>query len=221
MHYKRWASTGDPTKVISVRAYPDGTTCSVDGCDRSDRLTRGMCLLHYTRWKRSGDPTKVNRYVTPDEIERGFARFAQVNQRTACWRWLGTVGGNKRPYLGGHLAYRVAYELYVGPIPEGMEIDHLCGNGQCVNPGHLEPVTSAENKRRMSLMRPPYCNRGHYRPVGERCAECDAIRSRENGKRRHQLVRAAAAALGLRWRDYADQYGTAKSTAERVLQEAS
>ncbi len=196
-------------------------SCKVEGCTLNSRITRGYCPKHYYRWKTTGDPLKVHRFIEPIDIANGFARFAEVNQRTACWRWRGKMGGNGRPYLGQHLAYRVAYELYVGPIPEGMEIDHLCGNGQCVNPGHLEPVTSAENKRRMSLMRPPYCNRGHYRPVGERCAECDAAKNRRNGAKRHQLVRAAAAALGLRWRDYADQYGTAKSTAERVLQEAS
>jgi hypothetical protein len=45
-------------------------------------------------------------------------------------------------------AHRFAYELLVGPIPEGLVIDHLCRNRRCVNPAHLEPVTAEENWRR-------------------------------------------------------------------------
>lgn len=45
-------------------------------------------------------------------------------------------------------AYRVVYELAVGPIPAGLVLDHLCRVIACVNPAHLEPVTHAENVRR-------------------------------------------------------------------------
>jgi hypothetical protein len=46
------------------------------------------------------------------------------------------------------LAHRAYYETHVGPIPQGLQIDHKCGNKLCVNPHHLEPVTGAENVRR-------------------------------------------------------------------------
>lgn len=66
-----------------------------------------------------------------------------------------------------HLAHRVAYALLVGPIPEGMVIDHLCSNRSCVNPEHLEPVTQDENVRRSGTpmatrqLAKTHCTRGH------------------------------------------------------------
>lgn len=73
-----------------------------------------------------------------------------------CWLWSGAVSTNGygRIGVGGsrlEQAHRVAYEIHVGPIPEGLHIDHLCRNRLCVNPAHLEAVTQAENNRRATL----------------------------------------------------------------------
>lgn len=54
----------------------------------------------------------------------------------------------------------VAYEMYVGPIPEGMQLDHLCRVRHCVNPAHLEVVTQQENMRRVAVLT-THCPRGH------------------------------------------------------------
>lgn len=69
-----------------------------------------------------------------------------------CWVWTGahTVQGYgtitiKKRHI---MAHRFMYELLRGPIPRGLQIDHLCRTPSCVNPGHLEPVTSRENTRR-------------------------------------------------------------------------
>lgn len=66
-----------------------------------------------------------------------------------CWPWAGKIQSVARYGLyGRRLAHRVAYTLAVGPIPEGMEIDHLCRNRACVNPAHMEPVTHRMNALR-------------------------------------------------------------------------
>lgn len=66
---------------------------------------------------------------------------AKVVREDCCWRWI----WDGEQYGGAH---RWAYAFFVGPIPADLEIDHLCRNTWCVNPGHLEPVTGSENTLR-------------------------------------------------------------------------
>src|SRR5687768_9228270 len=78
-------------------------------------------------------------------------RFAAhvVPEADGCHMWAGTTNqwGYGRFYLYGRIysAHRWVYEQTVGPIPDGLTLDHLCRNHSCVNPAHLEPVTLAEN----------------------------------------------------------------------------
>jgi HNH endonuclease len=72
---------------------------------------------------------------------------------TPCWLWNGTLdpkGYADRIHLFGKRveAHRVLYERTQGPVPNGLELDHLCRVRSCVNPAHLEPVTHTENMRR-------------------------------------------------------------------------
>lgn len=101
-----------------------------------------------------------NRYASLEE------RFWQkVEKSDGCWEWRGAFRGpgeyGRIRHEGRQLqAHRVSYEINVGPIPEGLTLDHLCGNRPCVNPAHLEPVTAGENARRYMLGR-THCKWGH------------------------------------------------------------
>jgi hypothetical protein len=83
-------------------------------------------------------------------VEERF--WAKVNKTETCWLWTGAK--HEKGYgllkVAGqmHRAHRFVYELLVGPIPEGLSLDHLCRVRNCVNPNHLEPVTTGENIRR-------------------------------------------------------------------------
>lgn len=99
-------------------------------------------------------------------IER-FIKQARMAE-SGCIEWTGSVtnGGYGSFYPGpGHpkaklLAHRWAYEYFVGPIPAGLDLDHLCRVRNCVNVEHLEPVTRAENIRR-AFENYTHCPQGH------------------------------------------------------------
>jgi len=88
---------------------------------------------------------------------------------SGCWLWAGSVNGDGYGKIfafgGPRYAHRVSYEIHKGPIPQGMQIDHLCRNPACVNPDHLEAVSNRENtlRGRAGLLRPARdrCRRGH------------------------------------------------------------
>lgn len=79
-----------------------------------------------------------------------FTSYVHVSKENGgCWPWQGFTDFNSYGRFSRYgLAHRFAYEFLVGPIPKGLEIDHLCRNKSCVNPDHLEAVTHRENIRR-------------------------------------------------------------------------
>ena len=154
LHWKRWRKHGDPL----VGGRPPTPVCGVveDGevCGR-DHWARGMCSRHWKRWWLYGDP--LGRPAGRTVEERFCEKFEVADD--GCWPW---VGARDRAGYGmlkmgrtTRVAHRVAYELAVGPIPDGLEVDHLCFNPSCVNPDHLEAVTPAENVRRAVARRQP------------------------------------------------------------------
>jgi DNA-binding XRE family transcriptional regulator len=93
-----------------------------------------------------------------DEDAQRWRLFTKIQfSRNGCWLWTGTDDGNGYGLLSVYdklaRAHRAVYQELVGPIPEGLELDHLCRNPSCVNPAHLEPVTAQENIRRSAAFR--------------------------------------------------------------------
>ena len=145
--------------------------------------------------------------MTSTAYQRTLARFwakAQVSpdfddcwQWTACERAKGRGYGAFRAFGKQRLAHRFAYEVFVGKIPRGLQIDHLCRNRGCVNPTHMEPVTLAQNVLRGDGItavnaRKTHCKRGHLfdadntyaRPDGDRdCRACRALHGANRGQR--------------------------------------
>jgi len=106
--------------------------------------------------------------------QRLWAKVDKTGDPSGCWLWTASrnPGGYGQIWANGKAArhaHRIAYELLVGPIPDDLELDHLCRVRHCVNPAHLEPVTHAENVRRgnMEIKRlavirgRTHCKRGH------------------------------------------------------------
>lgn len=122
-----------------------------------------------------------------------------------CWEWLaGKNGRYGAIYVDGQNvgAHRFSYEILVGPIPEGLVLDHLCRNEGCVNPNHLEPVEQRENVLRgegpsAANVKKTHCPQGH--PYNEEntggservrwCRACRAIYQKANRERRNATQR--------------------------------
>jgi hypothetical protein len=152
----------------------------------------------------------TSRPLTEDEREALFHTKYEVDEN-GCWVWtaykLPSGYGRFNRNRQSQYAHRWAYERFVGPIPDGLVIDHLCRNRSCVNPAHLEPVSNRENLVRgvgfvAKHVAKTHCPQGHpydeentrvYR--GRRhCLMCIRERNRRTNVRRTAERRAAKAA---------------------------
>lgn len=137
-------------------------------------------------------------------VERFWAKVDTSGGPDACWPWTARLDchGYGRLNITSRwvMAHRFSYELHVGPIPEGHQLDHLCRNRACQNAKHLEPVTLLENVRRGAagayLRARTHCPQGHpYSGENLRVEigkyarrRCRICRSMEDARRYRTLV---------------------------------
>lgn len=198
-----------PKGIYPRKPRPPKPMCAVEGCESTIHGARPWCIKHFRRWQATGDPLKTTgtpHGLTP--MER-FMRSVEVDPATGCWMWTGASRDGRYGAFSpeGHWASLTsahiwAYEQTVGPVPEGLELDHFrCSRTMCANPEHVRPVTPRENSLRSNspaaLNRAKtHCIHGHEftaqntreMPDGERrCKICEADRQRRyRGRRRLQ-----------------------------------
>jgi len=97
--------------------------------------------------------------------KKRFYKYIERITESGCWIWTGFVSpdgyGRFRMEESSRLAHRCSYVLHRGPIPDGLEINHICGIRSCVNPDHLEAVTHQENVDKSIRIKKTHCHNGH------------------------------------------------------------
>lgn len=176
------ARTFDELGVINRVVYPAGAR--IGGKERGEwmKLTDDeSALITRLRGRHFPSGKRVGRTVRP-AIER-FQASVSVDPETGCWPWQAGITSEgyarffERNAPGGHQhAHRFAYRHFVGPIPDGMTVDHVCHTNdpsckggttclhrRCVNPEHLELATRGDNARRGRhfLRERTHCKHGH------------------------------------------------------------
>jgi hypothetical protein len=149
-----------------------------DGCE-SDRIKDGVRAM--------------KEFIIDDEAISRFASKIEFNEMGCLiWKahcnkdgygqfWIRRVSGKKIAAM----AHRVGYEMMHGGVPQNMQLDHLCRNRQCVNPFHLEPVTTIENTRRGKVTK-GWCRDTNLCPYGHEYTE-ESTYINPNGSRQCRL----------------------------------
>jgi hypothetical protein len=152
-----------------------------------------------------------------DSPENRFWKKVVVRLDTGCWEW----NGSKNQGYGQFQvhpkvsirAHRFSYEMLVGPVPDGKELDHSCRNRSCVNPSHLEPLTHRENTLRGNTIVAANAVKTHC-PYGHPLSG-DNLIFYKNGSR-HCRTCARASSRRVYWADVEKQALRKKQQRQRV-----
>lgn len=181
------------------------TKCSVVTCHENVH-SHGMCGRHHRRMEDHGQLYPVTRKSNPELWF--WSHVALPKEPDDCWIWLGDLDDSgygravseRLSPTRTKMAHRWVYEQRVGPIPDGLHLDHLCRIPCCVNPEHLEPVTVAENVRRgLHGELREVCGSGHqatprntYLRLSDnarKCRECNALAAKAKRVRESAIGR--------------------------------
>ncbi|MFI8660704.1 HNH endonuclease signature motif containing protein [Rhodococcus qingshengii] len=150
--------------------------------------------MHAARFKKYGDPHKTKVYFDPRERFNALAK----PDENGCLIWTGEITNRGYGRIAikrqKFMAHRWSYETFVGEIPDGYVVDHICNNPPCVNPEHLQAITQQHNVLRSETdlaainARKTECLRGHPfdtantyispRDGSRHCRRCAAERER-------------------------------------------
>lgn len=121
-------------------------TCSFAGCAKP-RSAKNLCKTHYEQNRKGQELRPLKPSSRGLTLEQRFK--LKVRKTPACWEWTGATSGYGYGQIGigkkRQKAHRVSWELVNGPIPDGMFLDHRCGNRLCVRPDHLRLATRQQN----------------------------------------------------------------------------
>lgn len=154
-HYDQFRA-GVPLKEIAVLGT-NGSTCVFPGCTRKP-VAKNLCSSHWAQSSRRGSLSPI---ITDETEEERWLRSFLIDAKSGCWNFIKNGKGAGKGTNAGRgygqfwwagkkkMAHRYSWERVNGPIPAGMQLDHLCRNTHCVNPAHLQVVTQYENLLRM------------------------------------------------------------------------
>jgi hypothetical protein len=125
------------------------------------RIPKGHWVVHRCSNKACCNPAHLTTLNVTASLEQRLLSKIVKRDNSDCWEFQGVIkagyGQITEPSGRHHAAHRVAYTLWVEPIPKGLQIQHLCGNSLCVNPTHLVAGTAQEN----AALRAQYREGGH------------------------------------------------------------
>jgi len=150
--------------------------CAFEECGRK-AVAKSLCLAHWRQQHKGQQLRPIQFRTTGMTIAERLEHFSDRPSDDAYWLWKGTISLSGYGAISGHptsrYAHRVAYEVYVGPLPAGSVVHHACHVRHCINPRHLQAVTPSENQAEMFERRAYQAEIAALRQHIAACCSCE------------------------------------------------